>query len=165
MLLTQSGVRFICRKEAMVHAAYPDDPGYSIGFGHHGAKVNDVISLDDAKSLVLRDLEDRATIVRHWLTGPYKPNELDALTSAYANAGTKVLAVCYLINNGLVDEALVLLRKFSYKGGEKNQGLARRREQEINIYLNNDYGDINAFREYDVSGGPFQLTEFADWPP
>lgn len=128
--------------------AYPDS-GLSYGFGHHGVRPGDTITLDDAFVQLEKDVKERREIIQKWIKVPLEPYQIDALTAAYFNNGSKMLAVCYLINNGLTEDALNLLLRYCYKDGKVDPGLLKRLEQEVNIFRTGDYGDLSKFRVYE----------------
>lgn len=183
MTWDQHIARYEARKEAFVPVAYWDGKAdhssgnYAIAWGHNGPEVKPGmrVTIDEGRALFRKDLDDKAAIVSRWLKVPVSQHVFNMIHSASFNAGTKLSAVCYFINNGQLAEACDLLRKFYWIDGKMSPGHKTRREQEAAIGETLDpldlsaYGDLSAFRKYDSAPIPgvsnFKMTPFPEGFP
>lgn len=150
MKTSHNGVVFLARAEAIVLVAYPDGEHMSWGAGHNdpALKPGDQISLEDALKLLAADLAPREAYITKKLTLPVEQHEFDALVDAYYNKGSHVLPVIELINAGDHLEAMAVLLTINRnesgpKAGKFNEGLAKRRMNEIALFLHGNYGDLS----------------------
>lgn len=143
--------RYVARKEGFVPVPYGDGANLAYAFGHNGTDVKPgmKITLAEGFELLKKDLDEHAAMVDRWLTVPVSQDVFNMLVSASFNAGSMLKAVAYFINNGQMEIAFDLLGKMIYVGGKENAGLKTRRQQEVAIGRNGDYGDLRTFPEYD----------------
>lgn len=161
-----AGIRFICHQEAYVATAYPDGPGrYSKGFGSLASGPDDLITIDDAIRAVRKHVRDNDGWIARHIKVPLSQNEWDALSSFLYQNGNKRNGrdlVVAAINAG-GQEWIDLLADFDMNSnGERKSGLRRRREREISLAKNADYGDVTRYGVY--AGTPPTLVETRDFP-
>jgi lysozyme len=141
--LSADGRRLIQGFEGLSLKAYPDTTkGYSIGYGHFGAKPGDVISRDEAERLFDLDVLKYETAVA--LNAPITTQpQFDAMTSLAYNIGTAGFinsTVLRLHKLGDYQGAADAFRMWKKSDGKDNPVLIKRRERERAIYLNG-YGN------------------------
>lgn len=141
--LSADGRRLIQGFEGLSLKAYPDTTkGYSIGYGHFGAKAGDVISREEAERLFDQDVLKYETAVA--LNAPITTqHQFDAMTSLAYNIGTAGFigsTVLRLHKLGDYAGAADAFRMWKKSDGKDNPVLIKRREQERAIYLNG-YGN------------------------
>ena len=137
MRLSDNGRKLIQQFEGLSLKAYPDAGGYSIGYGHFGAKAGDVITREQADRLFDGDVAKFETAVS--LTTPRaSQDQFDAMTSLAYNIGTAAFAKSTLATKhnmgdyaGAADEFL----RWNKSQGAVLPVLSRRRELERNAYL------------------------------
>lgn len=138
MQLSDNGRRLIQGFEGLSLKAYPDAAGYSIGYGHYGAKAGDVITRDEAERLFDQDVAKYEAAVS--LTTPRATQQqFDAMTSLAYNIGTGGFAgstVARLHNAGDYAGAADAFRMWVKSQGQTLPVLQQRREKERNVYLN-----------------------------
>lgn len=177
MHVSYRGRCFIARHEALVTCAYPDGKNpdgsirYSYAFGHNGVSADATISVEDAWKLLRDDVEYRAEIVSRMLSVPQEPHQFDALVSSYYQAGNRIRPVVDLINLKRPDDAMRhFLTLNATAAGEFRPGLAKRRFQEMWLYMRADYSDRAISTEpakLKYWNGPPATTPFVevDFPP
>lgn len=158
--LSADGRRLIQGFEGLSLKAYPDTAkGYSIGYGHFGAKAGDVISRDEAERLFDLDVLKYETAVA--LNAPITTQpQFDAMTSLAYNIGTAGFAsstVLRLHKLGDYQGAADAFRMWKKSDGKDNPVLIKRRERERAIYLNG-YGNP-------YTGGVPPMTPAPSSPP
>jgi lysozyme len=159
MKLSPDGRSLIKSFEGLSLTAYPDAAGYSIGYGHFGAKPGDVITREEADRLFDQD------VVKYELAVSLEtPNanqqQFDAMTSLAYNIGTAGFAdstVARLHNMGDYQGAADAFRMWIKSQGKVHQGLVARREKERSIYLNG-YSSPTHFPE------PAPVQSIPGWP-
>jgi lysozyme len=143
MKLSPHGRALIQSFEGLSLTAYPDADGWSIGYGHFGAKPGGRITREEAEELFDRDLVKYETVVS--LTTPRTTmQQFDAMVSLAYNVGTKGFAdstVARLHNMGDYQGAADAFRMWNKSQGVVHQGLVKRRERERDVYLNG-YGPV-----------------------
>lgn len=145
MRLSANGRKLIQEFEGLSLTAYPDAAGYSIGYGHFGAKKGDVISRDEADRLFNQDVVKYETAVST-VTPDATQAQFDAMTSLAYNIGigdvparSKGFAgstVARLHNMGDYAGAADAFRMWNKSEGKANPVLTNRREKERAFYLN-----------------------------
>lgn len=124
--------------------AYPDGGGYSIGYGHHGAKAGDVISRAEADRLFDADVERFERAVSLGASSPSQ-QQFDALVSFAYNvgAGSQSQGSGFLgstllkkHNAGDYAGAAAEFQRWNKSGGAVHQGLIARRAREASVYAN-----------------------------
>jgi lysozyme len=138
MRLSANGRKLIQGFEGLSLKAYPDAAGYSIGYGHYGAKPGDVITREEADRLFDQDAVKYETAVS--LTTPdATQDQFDAMTSLTYNIGTAGFAkstVAARHNMGDYAGAADAFRMWNKSQGNVLSVLTNRREKERSIYLN-----------------------------
>lgn len=138
MQLSDNGRRLIQGFEGLSLKAYPDAAGYSIGYGHYGAKAGDVITAAEAERLFDQDVAKYEAAVS--LTTPRATQQqFDAMTSLAYNIGTAGFAgstVARLHNAGDYAGAADAFRMWVKSQGQTLPVLQQRREKERGVYLN-----------------------------
>ena len=138
MRLSDNGRRLIQGFEGLSLKAYPDAAGYSIGYGHYGAKAGDVITQAEAERLFDQDVAKYELAVST-TTPRATQQQFDAMTSLAYNIGTGGFAgstVARLHNAGDYQGAADAFRMWVKSQGKTLPVLERRREQERGVYLN-----------------------------
>lgn len=145
MKLSAHGRALIQGFEGLSLKAYPDASGYSIGYGHFGAKPGDVITRAEADRLFDQDVVKYEAAVS-LVTPDALQHEFDAMTSLAYNIGTGNVAardkgfagstVARLHNMGDRQGAADAFRMWNKSQGAVHQGLVKRREKERSVYLN-----------------------------
>lgn len=137
--LSADGRRLIQGFEGLSLKAYPDtSKGYSIGYGHFGAKPGDVISQAEAERLFDLDVLKYETAVALGAPITTQP-QFDAMTSLAYNIGTAGFAsstVLRLHKLGDYAGAADAFRMWKKSDGKDNPVLIKRRERERAVYLN-----------------------------
>lgn len=149
MRLSENGRRLIQGFEGLSLKAYPDASGYSIGYGHFGAKRGDVITREEADRLFDADVAKYELAVSTVTPQATQP-QFDAMVSLAYNVGTGDVksrnggfagsTVARLHNMGDVQGAADAFRMWNKVGGVANAVLTKRREQERAVYLTGAYG-------------------------
>ena len=121
-------------------AGYP-----TIGYGHLLSRVNgdDVnkwvaITETEALDLLMRDMTKSLISVRRLIREPLNENQEAAICDFTFNLGGGALQASTLrrvLNREAFDEVPKQLRRWVYAGGRKLNGLIRRREAEIELFL------------------------------
>lgn len=148
MRLSANGRRLIQQFEGLSLKAYPDAGGYSIGYGHFGAKPGDVITREEADRLFQGDVAKFEAAVS--LTTPkVDQDQFDAMTSLAYNIGTAAFAKSTLAQkhnmgdySGAADEFL----RWNKSQGAVLPVLSNRRALERSVYL------------YGYDGAPYTPT-------
>ena len=144
MKTSQQGIDFIKRHEALRLHAYKDAVGvWTIGYGHTlTAKEGMVISEVEAEKLLKQDLKTAEDeINRHLL--PLKQHQFDSLISFVFNVGIGAFRKSTLLKRLKIDanhpDIASQFNRWVYGGGKILKGLAKRRKEEANLYLNGVY--------------------------
>lgn len=165
MRLSDAGRTLIKGFEGLSLKAYPDADGYSIGYGHFGAKPGDVITRAEADRFFDGDVVKFETAVS-LATPNAAQHEFDAMTSLAYNIGGGGFAgstVARLHNMGDRQGAADAFRLWnkSTRGGVRSIDpvLVARREKERAFYL----GAANPAPGSFPSPPPQESSE--GWPP
>lgn len=130
-------------KEIPPLTAYWDELGgvWTIGWGHtRTAKKGMVITLDDAKALLISDVGIVVPAINEVLKVGITQNMFDALVSFTFNVGTHAFmhsTLLRMLNEGNIEGAANEFLRWTFSGKEKTkvQGLINRREAERNLFL------------------------------
>jgi lysozyme len=147
------GLEFIARFEGFRGSLYDDPAGHcTIGFGHlvhHGrcdgsepAHLRDGISRERALKLLRRDASAAARAVADRVAVELSRSQRDSLTSFAFNVGTTAFAESTLLrrlNAGEYEAVPSELNRWVYGGGQRLEGLARRRRAEGELFANGTY--------------------------
>lgn len=141
MSISECGVELIAKYEGCRLEAYKCPAGvWTIGYGHTaGVKPGDTLpSKEKAKALLREDLAKYAASVNNCvkkglITFPLNQNQFDALTSFCYNCGAGSLQK--LVSGRSATEVADKLLLYNKGGGKVLAGLARRREEEREVFL------------------------------
>jgi lysozyme len=160
-LIPAECVDMIRQWESLRLTAYPDPIGVpSIGYGHtRGVTKADItnrrtITLEEAESLLLEDLEDAVSILRNSVKVDLSPYQFGALVSFVYNVGGGRRAAAgdpgkdgfvvlkngspstmrRKLNDGDYAGAALEFNKWVYAGGKRLNGLVSRRAQEAAMF-------------------------------
>lgn len=100
------------------------------------------LTLDQEKKLLHHIVPDYEKKVKNALNVDITQHEFDALVSFAYNPGNQFKALTDSINQGKVGLAMIAIRKANISGGEILQTLVKRREDEVALYLANNYGKL-----------------------
>lgn len=143
--MSRNGLLFIARREALVLVAYQDGPHKSIGFGHNNPKLNDGdrITAKEAFALLKQDVASREKRVSDLLKVPVTQNQFDALMSLHYQSGNRYMpAVVALVNAKEIKVAAELFPLCDRNlAGDEIEGLKKRRELEVKVFVDSDYGN------------------------
>lgn len=124
---------------------YRDPVGnWTIGWGHlikRGESFNEPMSRADADALLQEDLSDFEECVERKVDVPLSDNQFGALVSFAFNLGCGNLGDSTLLkklNNGDYDGAADEFQRWVYAGGQKFNGLIRRRKMERELFVTPD---------------------------
>jgi lysozyme len=154
MNVSENGIKFLERREALRLRAYLDEAGVpTIGYGStrhlNGDKValGDVIDENQAETLLRHDLATRVMFLNTNITVPTEQHEFDALISFAYNVGlaafkTSTLLKKLNLGSGKKDIAAEFDRwiYITVDGKkQKSQGLTLRRAREKDLFLKGIY--------------------------
>ena len=143
--MSRNGILFIARREALVLVAYQDGPHKSIGFGHNNPKLKDGDRIDakQAFALLREDVKAREKRVSDLLKVPVTQNQFDAIMSLHYQSGNRYMpAVVALVNAKELKVAAELFPLCDRNlAGEEIDGLRKRRELEVKVFVDGNYGD------------------------
>lgn len=131
---------FVAQFEGFRESAYLCPSGVlTIGYGHtNGVKHLDVIDRDQAKKLLIADLELTAKGLLKYVNARITANQYIAILSFAFNVGTgAVLRSTFLkkLNSGDEEGAADELLKWTKSKGKTLQGLVNRRRAERDLFL------------------------------
>lgn len=135
MKISQEGIDLIKHFEGCCLKAYKDAGGYSIGYGHYGAKAGDTITQAQAEEYLRQDIkwvEDAVNAqdkIYH-----FNQNQFDALCSFTYNCGAGSLK--QLTANGTRTLSVISAKMMLYNKsqGRVLEGLTRRRKMEQELF-------------------------------
>ena len=82
MKASENSLSIIKDSEGLELTAYLDEnDGYTIGYGHLGAKKGETITEERANELLKQDVEEAENAVRTLVQVPLEQNQFDALVS------------------------------------------------------------------------------------
>ena len=139
--VSQDGLALLKSMEGLALDAYPDGPGWSIGYGHHGKDVYPGMQITQqrADDLLKQDLERFEVGVEQALTQAAHQEEFDAMVALAYNIGLgafKESTLLKYVNASRHSEAVAEFGKWVYAGNpdEPMPGLVKRREKEAAMY-------------------------------
>jgi lysozyme len=145
MSINQAGLNLIKSFESLRLNAYKDPAGiWTVGYGHTGPDVYPELKISkaDAERLLAEDLRESEEATQNLVTAPLNDNQFAAVVSFAFNAGNGALKGSTLrkkLNQKDYKAAADEFLKWVYTTikGKKVAlpGLARRREQERNLFL------------------------------
>lgn len=125
--------------------AYPDSGGvWTCGWGQTGADIcRDVRwTQEEADARLAATLRDTARGLRDYIFRAPLQQQFDAMVSLAYNAGVHAIGVSGLMarfNSGLDQECALRFLLWNKDNGAIVPGLTKRREAEMEMYLNGDY--------------------------
>ena len=142
--VTPAGLALIKQFEGFSATVYICPAGYpTIGYGHvvklqERERFASGITPEQAEALLRQDVQTAERAVLRLITVPLTDGQFDALVSFTFNLGAGALQRSTLrrkVNRG--DHAAVPaeFRKWVWAGGRKLEGLVKRREAEVSIYM------------------------------
>ena len=141
MRLSPQGRAFIRNTERLSLTAYRDGNGWSIGYGHFGAKEGDTITKAQAEQLFDQDVARFEKVVNDVTPWVRSQQQFDALVSFAYNIGEggyRQSTTARLQNEGNERGAADAMRLWTKSKGVTDPRLVRRREQERALYLTGD---------------------------
>lgn len=142
--ISQRGIDFIKRYEDFSPIPYPDEDGFSIGYGHQIRKGENLTSLteQEAGDLFAKDLKEvYEPIIHKYVKVKLTQGQYDALCSFVYNSGEPRFASSTLLkklNNGDYKGAAEELNRWININGKPSNGVTTRRAEEKEIFQNND---------------------------
>lgn len=138
MNTSKQGINLIKQLERFSSTAYWDVDGYSIGYGHHGARAGQTISQSEAERLLQADLSTFEQAVRS-VNPRLSQNQFDAAVSLCYNIGTtrfrkSTVAALMAVDPTPRPELEQHWKEWRMAGGKINQALVRRRDKEWQLY-------------------------------
>lgn len=165
-ITTRNGLIGIAVDEAFVLEAYPDGEHqhgpfkgkikWSLGVGVSGAQEGDKQTFEQSMKAFIAAVAQREKELARKLKRKLLPHQFDALMSFYFNNGNRqaMAQVIACLNDGKIDEAIPLWLG-SNKAEDKRRwgdkpvpGLVERRKQEVDLFLNGNYGDLSKVKVY-----------------
>lgn len=139
MKTDKKGIELIKEFEGCRLKAYQDSVGvWTIGYGHtKGVKKGDVITQDQANQFLIEDLVDAENAVNRLVKVEINQDMFDALSSFTFNLGAGSLqssTLLKLLNQGKYSEASEQFTRWVFAGGQKLDGLVRRRKAEQKLF-------------------------------
>lgn len=149
MKIDKKGIELIKEFEGCKLKAYQDSVGvWTIGYGHtKGFKAidgkppklskNEVITQKQAEQLLIEDLADAENAVNRLVQVEINQDMFDALVSFTYNLGSGNLSkskLLRLLNQGKYSEAAEQFPRWVFAGGQKLDGLVRRRKAEQKLF-------------------------------
>ncbi len=142
--VNEAGVSLIKHFEGFSDRFYYCPGGWAtIGYGHKletGERYDAPISLLTAEELLRQDTFKAERAVIKYIDVELSNNQFAALVSFTFNLGAAALqrsSLRHKLNYGLYEEAAVEFLKWVYAGGQKINGLIKRRFAESNLFMNN----------------------------
>lgn len=158
MSVNKATLDLIKKYEGCKLVAYQDIVGiWTIGYGTTAAADVGIkpaygmtITLDRAEDLLRQGVDKFASTVDALITANVNANEFGACVSLAYNIGTTAFAkstVLRELNAGRKDKAAAAFRMWNKAGGEVIQGLVKRREAEIALFLTPITSDMHTMTE------------------
>lgn len=140
MQISSAGVSLVKEFEGLRLTAYQDSVGvWTIGYGHTlNVYQGMVISEAQAVQFLNDDIRSHAMGIFNYITVKLTQNQFDALVSFHFNLGAYILdgsLLLTLINSRQFFAAAEEMKKYNRAGGQVLQGLVRRRQAEVDLFL------------------------------
>jgi len=133
------GVDQTIAEKAAMGAGLEDDEARLFAKKHHN--LIDLTSQQQMQLLIWIEPSYEAKVKRS-IHVDLKQHEFDSLVCFVYNPGGKISSVANLINNGRVADAMKEIRKRTISKGKVLQALVDRRRDEVDLYLNCNYGKL-----------------------
>lgn len=148
METSKNGVYLVACLEAIVLVSYQDGPFMSIGCGSNDPhmKPGTEITIPEVFTRLKADIKKREERINQLLEVPVEQHQYDALMALrFQSGGRYVPAMIALINAKEIKVATRLwpLCNLNFSGQEI-AGLTTRRNRELKLFTDGDYGDISA---------------------
>ncbi len=119
---------------------------WTIGYGHtRGVEEGDTCSQEDAESMLVADLEEFEGYVNDIVQCPLEQNQFDALVAWTYNLGPTNLRESTLLirlNDQDYHDVPTQIRRWNKAGGKVLDGLVRRREAEVLLFLGQNWEEV-----------------------
>lgn len=136
--INQAGLDLITRYEELRLHRYHDVGGVpTIGWGHTGGELPEEITEEQAYQYLRDDLSDACQAVETLVQVPINENQYAALVSLVFNIGRTAFANSTLLrqlNAGEYEKASGQFEMWRMAGGERSEGLVRRRAAEQQLF-------------------------------
>jgi len=138
MKTSKEGIALIKKHEGFSGTAYWDVDGYSIGYGHHGARAGQTVSEEEAESLLRQDVAEAERAVES-LGARLSQQQFDAVVSLVYNIGGSRFgrsrtAAMIKADPSPTPELERQWKQWRLAGGKVNAALVRRRADEWRLY-------------------------------
>lgn len=138
MKTSSNGIALIKQLEGFSSTAYWDVDGYSIGYGHHGARAGQTVTRDQAEQLLAADLAVFEQAVNQ-ANPSLSQNQFDAAVSLCYNIGTtrfrkSTVAALIAADPSPRPELEQQWKQWRLAGGQVSQALVSRRNKEWELY-------------------------------
>lgn len=143
MTISNDGIDLIKRNEGLRLKAYRCPGGvWTIGYGHtSGVKDGDVITKEQAEELLKKDIKEIEYKLNS-LNLNLTQNQFDALVSFIFNVGWSNFKSSTLLKKIRINPDDPSIRyefsRWVFANGKKLNGLIKRRNEEANLYFNDD---------------------------
>lgn len=143
MTISEDGIDLIKRNEGLRLKAYRCPGGiWTIGYGHtSGVRDGDVITKEQAEELLKKDIKEIEYKLNS-LNLNLTQNQFDALVSFIFNVGWSNFKSSTLLKKIRINPDDPSIRyefsRWVFANGKKLNGLIKRRNEEANLYFNDD---------------------------
>ena len=150
MKTSADGINLIKQFEGVRLTAYkaiPEEPYYTIGYGHYGADVSKGMTITQAQAdaFLKADLIRYENAVKNTVKIPLNQHQFDALVSFTYNCGSNSLK--NLVGGRTARQIAEKLPSYCYASGRKLEGLVRRRKAEKKLFMKEDDIDMDKYTE------------------
>jgi lysozyme len=140
MQISEEGLNFIKRSEALRLEAYKDSVGiWTLGYGHiAGVHEGDSITEEQAEIFLRADLQTVEKCIANSVSVELTQGQYDALCSFVFNLGCVALRNSTLLrklNSGDDVGAAEEFKRWNHAGGKELAGLTKRRAAESEMFL------------------------------
>jgi lysozyme len=138
MTISQNGIDFIKQQEGLSLTAYRDSAGWSIGYGHFGAKQGDKITKAQAETYLKQDLKTAVDTVNSVVKVALTQSQFNAICSFIYNVGVtafKTSTLLKVLNTGDITLAAKEFSKWIHDNVGVNTVLVKRRNAEASLFL------------------------------
>lgn len=133
--ISQAGLDFIKKREGFSTKAYEDYKQYSIGYGTKAKSADEIITKEEAEKRLAQETKKVSEFINNRVTYPLTQNQHDSLVSFGYNVGLGgINSLLDDINNGRHETVSKRMLTWNRAGGEVNQGLVNRRQEEASLY-------------------------------
>ena len=150
MRTSDNGISLIKQFEGVRLTAYkaiPEEPYYTIGYGHYGADVYQGMKITQAQAeaYLKTDLIRYENAVKNTVKISLNQHQFDALVSFTYNCGANSLKS--LVSGRTARQIAEKLPSYCYASGRKLEGLVRRRKAEKELFMKEDDIDMDKYTE------------------